>query len=133
MRTEKWKSFRVRAIPRAASLLALTFGGSLLANAADLPEGPGRVETTRVCGKCHSLDQAISLRQGKPAWQETISKMVNLGAEGTDTEMTAILNYLTKNYGSGNASPASGGATAATAPPARVEGGATPDGAAPAR
>ncbi len=133
MRTEKWKSFRVRAFLRTASLLALAFSGLWFVSAADLPDGPGKAETTRVCGKCHSLDQAISLRQGKAAWQETISKMVNLGAEGSDTEMTAILNYLTKNYGSGNASPASGGATAATAPPARVEGGAIPDGAPPAR
>ena len=67
---------------------------------ADLPDGPGKVETTRICGKCHLLDQATSLRQGQAAWSQTISKMVELGAEGSDPEFTAILNYLVKNFGS---------------------------------
>src|SRR6516164_8685717 len=67
---------------------------------ADLPDGPGKVETTRICGKCHLLDQATSLRQGQAAWSQTMSKMVELGAEGSDPEFTAILNYLVKNFGS---------------------------------
>src|SRR5215469_10832616 len=83
------------------------------AQAAALPDGPGKAETTRVCGKCHSLEQATSLRQGQSAWKETISKMVNLGAEGSDAEFTAIQSYLVKNFGAAN-----GGATTSTAPAA---------------
>ena len=30
-----------------------------LAPAAELPDGPGKAETVRLCGKCHSLDQEI--------------------------------------------------------------------------
>src|ERR1700752_3438682 len=71
----------------------------------DLPDGPGKAETPRVCGKCHLLDQATSLRQGQEAWSQTISKMVELGAEGSDAEFTAILNYLVKNFGSRNSTP----------------------------
>src|SRR5215469_12113833 len=76
-----------------------------VSKAAELPEGPGKAETTRVCGKCHLLDQATSLRQGQAAWQQTISKMIELGAEGSDAEFTTILNYLVKNFGSRNSSP----------------------------
>jgi quinoprotein glucose dehydrogenase len=83
----------------AALMSAFATGFSL---GADLPDGPGKVETTRVCGKCHLLDQATSLRQGQAAWSQTISKMVELGAEGTEAEFTAILNYLVKNFDSGN-------------------------------
>ena len=73
--------------------------------AATLPDGPGKAETTRVCGKCHTLDLATSLRQGEPGWSDTISKMVNLGAEGSDAEFTAVLNYLVKNFGARNQTP----------------------------
>ncbi|MDE3197357.1 MAG: helix-hairpin-helix domain-containing protein [Acidobacteriota bacterium] len=66
---------------------------------ADLPPGPGHDETLKVCGKCHSAEQAASLRQSRTGWEETVSKMVNMGAEGTDDEYEAILTYLTKNFG----------------------------------
>ena len=66
---------------------------------ADLPPGPGHDETVKVCGKCHSAEQAATLHQTKTGWEETISKMVNLGAEGSDQEYEAILGYLTKNFG----------------------------------
>lgn len=66
---------------------------------ADLPPGPGHDETLKVCGKCHSAEQAASLRQTRTGWEETISKMVNMGSEGTDQEYEAILGYLTKTFG----------------------------------
>jgi competence protein ComEA len=66
---------------------------------AEIPPGPGHDETNKVCSKCHSPEQATSLKQSKTAWEETISKMVNLGSEGTDEEYEAILNYLVRNFG----------------------------------
>src|SRR5690349_12739494 len=81
---------------------SVAFGvASLLPAAAwaDLPPGPGHDETVKVCGKCHSAEQAASLRQSRTGWEETVSKMVNMGAEGSDDEYEAILTYLTKNFG----------------------------------
>ena len=72
---------------------------------ADLPPGPGHDETLKVCGKCHSAEQAASLRQSRTGWEETVSKMVNMGAEGSDDEYEAILTYLTKNFGPEAARP----------------------------
>uniref|UniRef100_Q028C8 Quinoprotein glucose dehydrogenase n=1 Tax=Solibacter usitatus (strain Ellin6076) TaxID=234267 RepID=Q028C8_SOLUE len=132
MGNEDLESLLARAIPRAACIFGVLLAGATFTSAATLPEGPGKAETTRVCGKCHSLDQTISLRQGRAAWQETISKMVNLGAEGSQSEVAAILNYLVKNFGSANANPAAEGAIAPTAPPERTET-AMPDGARPIR
>src|SRR5687768_13440084 len=97
--------------------LALLSAAAGLSQAAVLPDGPGKTETTKLCGKCHSLDMATSLRQTQEGWAETISKMVNLGAEGSQDELNAVLKYLVKNY-LGTAGPAtarSGGATAAPA------------------
>ena len=93
----------------AVALMSASAAG--VAQAADLPDGPGKAETTRVCGKCHLLAQATSLRQGQAAWSQTISKMVELGAEGTDAEFTTILNYLVKNFGAGNSTPQTPGAS----------------------
>jgi quinoprotein glucose dehydrogenase len=115
---ESLTNIAARAFPPVACLFAGLLGGAWFANAADLPDGPGKVETAQLCGGCHSLDQATSLRQGQAGWKETISKMVNLGAEGSDVQFTAIVNYLAKNFGSGNANPApTDGAT-----PPRTEG-----------
>src|SRR4051812_7697761 len=86
---------------RTLSLFALCASFLFLASAAkaDLPPGPGHDETVKVCGKCHSPEQAASLRQTRTGWEETISKMVNMGSEGTDQEYESILNYLTKTFG----------------------------------
>jgi quinoprotein glucose dehydrogenase len=103
---------------RTIAVLCAVLGG---AAAAELPSGPGKAETVKLCGKCHSLDQAISLRQGRAGWTETLSKMVNLGAQGTDEELTAVLQYLVKFYGSATGTP--GGAAVAAAAPEAAAGG----------
>ncbi len=93
-------------ISKSRITIPLAFLCACAAHAATLPDGPGKAETERVCSKCHTIDQAVSLRQSAAAWTETISKMVDLGAQGSDAEFTAILNYLAKNYGDGKPTPA---------------------------
>jgi competence protein ComEA len=66
---------------------------------ADLPDGPGKATTVRVCGKCHSPEQAVSLHQDRDDWEDTVTKMVKLGAQGTDDEFEAVLNYLAQYFG----------------------------------
>jgi len=75
-------------------------------NGAVLPEGVGKAEILRICGECHTLDQAVSLRQGQGAWQETLEKMINLGAIVNDDDSNKILRYLAKFYGSAEGAPA---------------------------
>ena len=100
-----------------AGVLALSFSLGVFAD-VKLPDGPGKAETTRVCSKCHSLDQAVSLRQNQAGWRETLSKMVELGAEGSDTEFAAIAAYLARNYPGAASEPATVGSntTQPTAP-----------------
>ena len=66
---------------------------------ADLPEGPGKAATVRVCGKCHSPERAVSLHQSHSAWEDTIVKMMKLGAQGSDEELEAVLGYLSTHFG----------------------------------
>jgi competence protein ComEA len=91
----------------SSTILLLTAASSLALAQSSLPAGPGHDETVKVCGKCHAAEQAASLHQSRTGWEETISKMVNMGSEGTDEEYEAILNYLSKNFGLEAAKPIS--------------------------
>ena len=65
---------------------------------AQLPDGPGKPETERICAQCHELERSISLHQDRDAWQATMNKMVGLGAKGTEKEFQTVVDYLTKNF-----------------------------------
>ncbi len=65
---------------------------------AQLPDGPGKEETEKLCKQCHELERSVSLRQDRAGWQATVDKMVSLGAQGTDKEIQAVLDYLAKTY-----------------------------------
>lgn len=65
---------------------------------AQLPDGPGKAETEKICTQCHELERSISLRQDRDGWQATMNKMISLGAKGTDQEFQAVVDYLAKNY-----------------------------------
>jgi len=40
----------------------------------------------------------IANGQSREGWEDTITKMVGLGASGSDEDYTEILDYLTKNF-----------------------------------
>jgi len=65
---------------------------------AQLPDGPGRAETQKVCTQCHEVERSISLRQDRAGWQATLDKMSTLGMKATDEEILAVLNYLSLHY-----------------------------------
>jgi len=65
---------------------------------AQLPEGPGKAETEKLCKNCHELEQSISLRQDRAGWETTIAKMVSLGLKATDKEIEAAVEYLAANF-----------------------------------
>lgn len=79
-----------------AGLILLMITGSAR---ADLPDGPGKAATVRVCGRCHSPERAASLHQSRRAWEDTIIKMMKLGASGSDEELEAVLGYLSTHFG----------------------------------
>ncbi len=64
----------------------------------ELPAGAGKDTLIRVCSKCHSPDNVIANGQDRAGWENTITKMAGFGAEASDEEFTAILDYLVKNF-----------------------------------
>jgi quinoprotein glucose dehydrogenase len=121
------RSKALRALYRMSFASAAVLASALtpaFAQAPALPDGPGKVEVARICSNCHTLDQAVSLRQGQAGWSQTISKMIELGAEGSDAELSRILNYLVRNFGPQK--PSASPRTAAVEQPAPAPGGGTP-------
>jgi competence protein ComEA len=89
-------------------LLALVFGalvwnGAFLCNGASAsaqwPDGPGKEVTLQLCGNCHEAAIVEAHRQSRDEWVATIQKMMAAGAEGTEEQFTAVLEYLSKNFG----------------------------------
>ena len=66
--------------------------------AAQLPDGPGKQETVRLCSQCHAADVVMSVRQDRGGWAGTLRKMSALGAKGTDEEFGAVLGYLAAHF-----------------------------------
>jgi competence protein ComEA len=76
-------------------LLGLVFSAAAF---AQLPAGPGKAETEKLCAQCHELERSVSLRQDRVGWQATADKMTGLGMKGTDKEIQAAVEYLAAHY-----------------------------------
>jgi len=72
---------------------------------ANLPAGPGRAETERLCQGCHDVSQSVSLRQDRNGWSATLIKMVGFGVKATDEELGVLVEYLAEYYPAGELPP----------------------------
>ncbi len=95
----------MRANRATLSWGALLTGIAALPAQADLPAGPGRAETERLCQGCHDISQSVSLRQDRNGWSATLVKMVGFGVKASDEELGAMVEYLAKHYPAGELPP----------------------------
>jgi competence protein ComEA len=65
---------------------------------AQAPVIPGKAETEKICSQCHDLARSLSLHQDRAGWQATMDKMVTLGAQGSEQELKAVVDYLAKYF-----------------------------------
>jgi competence protein ComEA len=85
--------------------LAFCFlSAALLAVAADddaklLPEGPGKEVIVRACLECHDASSFRKQRLNRDDWTEKVGQMVDQGAQATNQEQTAVIEYLVHNFG----------------------------------
>ena len=100
---------------RLPALLCGALAGSAF---AQLPDGPGKDATMQLCGNCHEATIVQQHRQSRDEWVSTIQKMMASGAEGTEDQFTAVLQYLTKNFG-----PAAAKISINQAPASELESG----------
>jgi competence ComEA-like helix-hairpin-helix protein len=64
-----------------------------------LPEGKGKDVIQKMCQQCHSLEQATGSKRTKKSWQNVVDDMVTRGAEGSDSDVTVAVSYLSQNFG----------------------------------
>jgi competence protein ComEA len=74
---------------------------------AQLPDGKGKDAVKKICVGCHELDAVIGSLRTRIGWQQNVDDMTARGAEGSDEDMQAIVEYLTKFFGKINVNTAS--------------------------
>jgi competence protein ComEA len=80
-------------------LLSGVFGlAALTAIAQDLPEGPGKAATVKVCGSCHGVDMVTSNEHTASEWNDVVNDMITRGAKGTDEELGQVVDYLARHF-----------------------------------
>jgi competence protein ComEA len=65
---------------------------------SEFPPGTGRDAVLRLCVRCHSPNIILASGRDRTGWENTITKMVGLGATGSDEDFTDIADYLTANF-----------------------------------
>ena len=64
-----------------------------------LTDGQAKELTERVCSACHDISVVTSEKHTAAQWKSTVADMVRRGAEASESEQQAILDYLVKNLG----------------------------------
>jgi hypothetical protein len=80
-------------------LAAFLCAAGVAKSAPELPEGDGRQEVEQICTSCHSLQPIISVRHTNAEWRAVVDNMASLGAQGTDDDFNAAVEYLSRHYG----------------------------------
>ncbi len=96
----------------------------------ELPNGPGKEVVLSTCSTCHAPTIVLEHGQTREQWDETITKMIGMGAQGSDEDFNTIEDYLTKYVppataakpGAAQASPAPSASTSAAPTTAEARG-----------
>ena len=101
----------------AALLLCGMFVLTLRAGAASqsaatpsLPEGKGKELVATGCVGCHDLNTAVGIRANAAEWRDTVTRMVQNGAQIPAPDAAVIVAYLAEHFGP--AAPVAGQAAA---------------------
>jgi cytochrome c len=107
-------------------------GSAQQAKPTELPNGPGKDVVMRTCNACHAATIVLEHGQTREQWDETITKMIGMGAQGSDEDFNMIAEYLAKYVppataakpDTAQASPAPSAATSAAPTTAEARGNA---------
>ena len=72
-----------------------------------LPDGKGKDAVRKICARCHELETVTSTLHTKIGWERIVDDMISRGAEGSDADMEAVVEYLTTYFGKINVNTAS--------------------------
>jgi competence protein ComEA len=76
----------------------LIFSALALAQKSPLPDGPGKDVFLRVCAQCHAADMVSGKGNTRDGWTQLVGEMIARGAQGSDDDFAAIVDYLTASF-----------------------------------
>ena len=92
-----------RSVMRAVAAAATARQGTPTVGSfapAPLPSGGAKALVEKTCGSgCHSIEVVTSQRLNEKEWNAIVGNMVARGAQASDAEFTAIVEYLAKTLG----------------------------------
>ncbi len=81
--------------------VSLVVGGSIFlpagganAQAAGLPDGPGRAFATENCSACHGIELVTAQRRTAEEWEQIVNRMIANGDTLTQDEYNEVVAYL---------------------------------------
>lgn len=63
------------------------------------PPGPGKNVFLQTCSSCHGPETVIGHNLDVSGWTDVLNQMIQNGAQGSDEDFSAILQYLVTNLG----------------------------------
>jgi len=75
-----------------------------------LPDASGKEAVKKICATCHEIETVIAARRTRIGWERSVDDMITRGAEGSDEDMAAIVEYLTTYFGKVNVNTATAAA-----------------------
>lgn len=99
----------IRALLVAAAGLAVgvIHAGVAQSNEEQLPAGPVKEKMVKLCVGCHEVDLVVARRHTRIEWEGVMEDMIARGTKGTEEELAALVEYLSKNLGKVNVNTAS--------------------------
>lgn len=76
----------------AAALFKVAWAADVAPPAPDLAREGQSLKA--VCAKCHNLQMVMDTPMSYDAWRDTVQRMVDQGARGTDEQFEDIMDYL---------------------------------------
>jgi competence protein ComEA len=67
--------------------------------ADEWPDGPGKAIFLQTCSNCHSPENVLGHNLDSDGWTDLLNRMIQFGAQGSDEDFGAILQYLVTNFG----------------------------------
>jgi competence protein ComEA len=100
------KSFSSVGLSVAACALAATVALTARVTVEARPQAPataaddpGAALFVKMCSDCHDSKRVVSQRRTTAEWEDTLRKMIEEGAEGSEKDFEGVFNYLVRNYG----------------------------------
>jgi competence protein ComEA len=100
LRTSAWTpTARHRPAIVLGFAFAIQLGSYGVSRAQELPPGPERALTQKVCSECHAVGYFAGLHKTRQGWQDVMVGMRGLGMIASKDESAQIVSYLTRERG----------------------------------